>query len=1038
MSVLTKAKQFLAQKATATAAKAADGIAAASELSPRQIAEIEDKRQAYLAQTPNMTDAQARSVIQRNLGAIGIEVYQEYLPRLKNIYCPVNLAATNFDPLNRIRYFDITKWVSFSDEQSIDKLVSVYHVLSAENCNIALIYQRTKEKCNVTLAVANTDADQSDPAEADAYLDRIIDALRGNFPGVEIKQKAGKNSFGCGLPKCLQNVVKISSGKPIAKSVATVSNLASEKSKEFISQSMEKLLDGIVPRDDSEAYTIVLLATPVLDIAEKRNQLLEIKTMLSPYESYQINDTISEADTQGAGANFGANLGANIGVHDESGFYAGMNFGVQFGRAANITKQVGKMKGVTQSFTNYTVKHALKVIDNQIERLDESAAMGMWDFCAYVISESAKVAANAAHNYFSLTQGEKSHMTAAAIHLWDGRREGDKALPILESIQKIQHPVFSLMLSADKEQLMYPTLVTPSARITGRELARALNFPRKSISGLPVLESVPFGREVRRYGSTEHAEREIVMGHIQHMGQTEETPISLNVDSLASHVFITGSTGAGKSNAVYQILDELSAQNVRFLVIEPAKGEYKQVFGGREDAAVYGTNFKKAPLLRMNPFSFPADIHVLEHIDRLVEIFNACWPMYAAMPAVLKDAVEQAYRSKGWDLSASRNVFGVFPTFEDLNRELPEVMKKSAYSADTKSDYVGALVTRVKSLTNGINGQIFCSGRELPDEALFDQNVIVDLSRVGSQETKSLLMGILVMKLQEYRMSNGGMNSSLRHVTVLEEAHNLLRRTSDVQTQEGSNLQGKSVEMIANAIAEMRTYGEGFVIADQAPDLMDPAVIRNTNTKIILRLPDQSDRELVGKAASLNDEQIAELAKLPRGVAAVYQNDWLEPVLCKVDLFDREQSFSYDPRSEEHLPDTNALVALILRGREGATELSKEQTDRLKDWIDQLDTGRDAKELLRIALSGRRNLTEQETGYLLYCVAKGRALTERTREVSDFDDAPEKIERLLADMFDLTQDLAREVRIAVFQYAASQMEQDEAQCRELLQYGRMS
>jgi len=120
------------------------------------------------------------------------------------------------------------------------------------------------------------------------------------------------------------------------------------------------------------------------------------------------------------------------------------------------------------------------------------------------------------------------------------------------------------------------------------------------------------------------------------------------------------------------------------------------------------------------------------------------------------------------------------------------------------------------------------------------------LSRVGSMETKSLLMGILVMKLQEYRMCSSGMNSRLRHVTVLEEAHNLLRKTSAEQSQEGANLQGKSVEMLANAIAEMRTYGEGFIIADQAPGLLDMSVIRNTNTKIILRLPDEEDRKLVG------------------------------------------------------------------------------------------------------------------------------------------------------------------------------------------------
>jgi len=98
-------------------------------------------------------------------------------------------------------------------------------------------------------------------------------------------------------------------------------------------------------------------------------------------------------------------------------------------------------------------------------------------------------------------------------------------------------------------------------------------------------------------------------------------------------------------------------------------------------------------------------------------------------------------------------------------------------------------------------------------------------------------MGILFMKLNEYRIANKlQSNSNLKHVTILEEAHNLLKRTSSEQSADSSNLAGKSVEMISNAIAEMRTYGEGFIIADQAPGLLDMSVIRNTNTKICLRL----------------------------------------------------------------------------------------------------------------------------------------------------------------------------------------------------------
>ena len=130
------------------------------------------------------------------------------------------------------------------------------------------------------------------------------------------------------------------------------------------------------------------------------------------------------------------------------------------------------------------------------------------------------------------------------------------------------------------------------------------------------------------------------------------------------------------------------------------------------------------------------------------------------------------------------------------------------------------------------------------------------------------------------------MDSSLKHCTVLEEAHLLLRKTSTEQSQEGSNLQGKSVEMITNAIAEMRTYGEAFIIADQAPMLLDEAVIRNTNTKIVMRLPDEGDRKVVGGSLALNDEQIKYLSKLPKHVAAVYQSDWIEPVLCEIESCD--------------------------------------------------------------------------------------------------------------------------------------------------------
>lgn len=368
---------------------------------------------------------------------------------------------------------------------------------------------------------------------------------------------------------------------------------------------------------------------------------------------------------------------------------------------------------------------------------------------------------------------------------------------------------------------------------------------------------------------------------------------------------------------------------IPFLVIEPAKGEYKDIFGGHRRVNVYGTNPYHMPLLRINPFAFPEKIHVMEHIDRLIEILNAVWPMYAAMPAILKEAVEKTYRECGWNLLTSKNRYTptVFPDFHDLMNALPEVINSSKYADEAKSNYSGALLTRVRSLTNGYYRTIFQKAEISPEE-LFDRSCIIDLSRIGSTETKSLLMGIIFLKLQEYRMAQEiGSNAELRHITVIEEAHNLLRRTSNEQGMESANLQGKSVEMISNAIAEMRTYGEGFIIADQAPGLLDPSVIRNTNTKIVLRLPDYNDRELVGKAQNLKDLQIEELARLTTGCASVYQNNWQEAVLCQFHKFKENDAKPFSHEGKGDFEADSRTIAekifldLLLRGLTGASDV---------------------------------------------------------------------------------------------------------------------
>ena len=261
--------------------------------------------------------------------------------------------------------------------------------------------------------------------------------------------------------------------------------------------------------------------------------------------------------------------------------------------------------------------------------------------------------------------------------------------------------------------------------------------------------------------------------------------------------------------------------------------------------------------------------------------------MYAAIAAVLKNSIISAYSACGWDIRKSVCRHGrLFPTIADVVVQLKKIIASSEYSADTKGDYIGALQTRLESLQIGIYSTILSSSDCTDYEKLYDQNAIIDLHHIGSTETRSLLMAMLVLGLNEWRMSTNDddMDLPLQHVTVIEEAHNILPRVSKHQSQEGANVLGKSVEMIADVMSRIRTYGEGFIIVDQSPSAIDESAIRNTNTKIVMNLPDGEDCLIAGRAMSLTkDKQISKLSRLAMGEAVVWQRGWNEAVLARVD-----------------------------------------------------------------------------------------------------------------------------------------------------------
>jgi hypothetical protein len=128
------------------------------------------------------------------------------------------------------------------------------------------------------------------------------------------------------------------------------------------------------------------------------------------------------------------------------------------------------------------------------------------------------------------------------------------------------------------------------------------------------------------------------------------------------------------------------------------------------------------------------------------------------------------------------------------------------------------------------------------------------------------------------------LRKGLRHISVFEEAHRLLRRTD--QPGPGAH----AVELFAGLLAEIRAYGEGLVIAEQIPSKLVPDIIKNTAVKIMHRLPAMDDRAAVGATVNLSESQSEYLVTLPPGTGAAFTDGMDQPLLVRMpDGSGREQ-----------------------------------------------------------------------------------------------------------------------------------------------------
>ena len=469
--------------------------------------------------------------------------------------------------------------------------------------------------------------------------------------------------------------------------------------------------------------------------------------------------------------------------------------------------------------------------------------------------------------------------------------------------------------------------------LNAAQLATYVHLPGRETAGFQIREVAPFDVvPPATAGPT------INLGTV--LQGAQQTPLGYELSETAfnRHVFVSGLTGSGKTNTVFHLLKQLWGRRRPFLVLEPAKTEYRALLADtdlRRSLRIYTLGIEGMGPFRLNPLAFPPGISVATHIDMLKSVFNAAFGMWTPLPQVLERCLHEVYADFGWDTirGSNRRLKAndpehirnqALPRLRDLYAKVALVVDRLGYDEKVASDIKAALLTRLHSLCIGGKGAMLDTNQEVPMDQLLRYPTIIELDAIGDDDEKAFLMGLLLIRIVEQLRTDGIQPyECLRHMIVVEEAHRLLANVSPHADQEQANVRGKAVEMFANLLTEMRAYGESFVIADQVPTKLAPDVIKNTNIKVAHRIVSGDDREVLGMAMNMNEPQREHLATLTVGQAALYAEGDDRPVLVKMPLakFQRESGEVYPAtddaiarqmkRIREHWGDPEQLAPFL-------------------------------------------------------------------------------------------------------------------------------
>lgn len=666
------------------------------------------------------------------------------------------------------------------------------------------------------------------------------------------------------------------------------------------------------------------------EITALTNKLLQLRNEIHRCVTKNVSVNVGENEGKGSNISFGSGMvdalcgaaGTIVGgltggmMLPGVGNILGASIGNELGKGISAILGFGYSKSKSHGFYSgenisheereFTAAYCDEMIGKHIQRLQSGRSLGFWNVGIYVMGENSDTVDAVLGMLRSIYAGYETYIEP--IRTFNTGRN-PLIRSYMENFQLLPLPGSAI----DRETLaekyglqdgwhvfgeLYEKFSTP---MTTEELSLATSLPRRDVPGIRfVRNAVKMTANAPFLGKER---RTINLGKILDMGMETGEEYYLDIDSLVRHVLNDGITGYGKSTTTQRILDGIASYNIPWLVIEPVKTdyveqalEYNKTCAPEDRIHIYMPGFEsfygeKLEVMQFNPFQpcAPAGalLNIQGHLDALASLLTASVSMGEVLPLLMKEALQNlANHALGPDKKTGKWIANsnqadpadiqAYPKFSQLLKVVQELMRSRGYAAENHQNLTAAMETRIKSLLLGWKQDFFDAPISTTGEELFGRKVIINLIGIESDEDKAFFMSLILRALSEYRSSSYyylpeyraqmQKGDRLMHFTVVEEAHRLISVPTANYAGE-ANPQGKTAAMFSNMLREIRKWGEGLMIVDQQPSQLIPDAIKNTNLKIVHRMPSEDDRQAVGACMGLNHEQTELIAALNIGQA---------------------------------------------------------------------------------------------------------------------------------------------------------------------------